>query len=112
MASDFVYSWRRVMLPDSVADYAHFLPHQGCCENCSSGVPPSSRTSPSRWPAERHPALELARALWDRTLERLDASVAYAPDERTLVVELGPHPPVPYFLTSLLPHHVPRSTPS
>jgi len=87
-ASDFVYSWRRAMLPETGSDYIKlFMLIKGAEEFY-------------RWRVDRLAAFKKgddAAVLWSRTLEKFDEIVGLrALDERTLRVELAR--PVPYFL--------------
>lgn len=89
VAGDFVYSWRRALLPDTVSDYASVF------QLIEGG---------KEFYAWRNDALagfragvDDANALWHKTLEKFDELVALkAVDDRTLVVRLAR--PTPYFL--------------
>lgn len=87
-ASDFVYSWRRGMLPETASDYFKLFTLIKGAEEFY------------RWRTEQLAAFEEgddAAALWERTLAKFDEVVGLkAIDERTLRVELTR--PVPYFL--------------
>lgn len=94
-ASDFLFSWRRSMLPDNASDYtAQFLLIKGGRawfdgRNAALKAFAADRTIPDR--AAR------ARELWDAALADFDRLVAArALDDRTLRIEL--ERPVPYFL--------------
>jgi oligopeptide transport system substrate-binding protein len=95
VASDFVYSWRRALLPETSSDYT------GLFQLIKGGRPFFEwRTAAlaeyaARPIAER--TAEAAAELWARTLAEFDQSVGLrALDDRTLEVEL--ESPVPYFL--------------
>ncbi|MDX9911302.1 MAG: peptide ABC transporter substrate-binding protein [Phycisphaerales bacterium] len=94
-AADFVYAWRRGMLPDTVADYAAwfllvrggqaFFDWRTSALDQYAARPASERTQ------------DAADALWAETLQRFDESVGLrARDDRTLEITL--ERPVPYFL--------------
>jgi oligopeptide transport system substrate-binding protein len=94
-SEDFRYSWRRAILPDSAADYSGlFLAIEGAQEFFDA------RTAMTAEFAATHanaPSAAEAEALWKRTVELFDATVALrAPDPRTLVVKLKA--PLVYFL--------------
>jgi oligopeptide transport system substrate-binding protein len=94
-SEDFRYSWRRAILPDSAADYSGlFLAIEGAQEFFDA------RTAMTAEFAATHanaPSAAEAEALWKRTVELFDATVALrAPDPRTLVVTLKA--PLVYFL--------------
>jgi oligopeptide transport system substrate-binding protein len=91
-ASDFVFSWRRLILPDSAADFTGFVLNiRGAKEFFDWRQKATADFAAGR--GETRDAGEL----WERTLERFDKTVGvHAADERTLVVDL--ERPVPYFL--------------
>jgi len=91
-ASDFVYAWRRMLLPDSAADYSQSL---------------TVIRGATEWAARRTAALEAYRTrpgsiaeatrLYQDALDDFSRSVGlFTPDQRTLIIEL--ERPVPYFL--------------
>ncbi|MCB9838073.1 MAG: peptide ABC transporter substrate-binding protein [Phycisphaeraceae bacterium] len=94
LASDFVFAWRRLLLPDTAADYtALFFVIDGAEDFFNwrgerlaefAALPASERT------------LQAAETLWERTLERFDETVGlHAIDDHTLVVRLAR--PTAYF---------------
>jgi oligopeptide transport system substrate-binding protein len=88
-AGDFVYSWRRALLPETAADYT------GMFQLIRGG----KAFFDWRIAALKgfDPARDDAAGLWRRSLEEFDRVVGLrAPDESTLVIEL--ESPVPYFL--------------
>ncbi|MCH7791410.1 MAG: peptide ABC transporter substrate-binding protein [Planctomycetes bacterium] len=88
-AEDFVFSWRRGLLPDTAADYvAFFWMIKGGREFYDWRVNELARFNPKEASADE---------LWERTLAKFNALVGVkALDSRTLRVEL--EAPVPYFL--------------
>lgn len=87
-AADFVYAWRRALLPDTAADYTSLF-------FVIDGAEAFFRRRAERLAAQR-PGGD-AKALWAQTLADFRVSVGLvALDDRTLVVNLAR--PVPHFL--------------
>ncbi len=92
-APQFVYSWRRALLPDTAADYTalfqliagsqEFFDWRSAALDAYVEQPVKNRAA--------------AEQLWQDTLAKFDEMVALdAPDDRTLVVSL--YEPTPFFL--------------
>lgn len=88
-AHDFIYAWRRAMLPDTAAGYGHFMFFIQGAQDFFQW-----RTKQLEAYAEAHAASggseAAARAHWDEALKKFDEMVALsAPDDRTLVIQLN-----------------------
>jgi oligopeptide transport system substrate-binding protein len=94
-ASDFVYAWRRVILPDNAGDYSKLFTMIVGVEEFQKWRTEKMGEFVRRVDiADRRSAAE---ALWKETLAKFDELVGVkAVDDRTLRVELAR--PVPYFL--------------
>ncbi|MCB9845270.1 MAG: peptide ABC transporter substrate-binding protein [Phycisphaeraceae bacterium] len=96
-AQDFVFSWRRAILPDTASDYAGlFMMIRGATRFAAWRQERTSAFSHESFPssAARHAA---ADALWQRTLERFEQDVGiHAVDDLTLEIVL--EEPTPFFL--------------
>ena len=93
-SADFLYAWRRAILPDSAADYsALFFAIEGARafhDERAAALKEFTAAAARGEPVD-------ARALWARTEESFRSTVAVtAPDDRTLVVRLNR--PLAYFL--------------
>jgi oligopeptide transport system substrate-binding protein len=94
-ASDFVYSWRRAMLPDSAADYTKLFFAIRNAEAFFDFRADQLDEYGDRPPAERTP--EAANALFNEAMTWFDENVGLrALDDRTLEVTL--ERPISYFL--------------
>ncbi|MCW5775819.1 MAG: hypothetical protein KIS87_05160, partial [Phycisphaeraceae bacterium] len=98
-AGDFVFAWRRAILPDTAADYSGlFMFIEGAQDFAdwrTDALAEFARTRPANQSAAAR--AQAARDLWAETERRFDEMVGVrAVDDRTLVVRLDR--PVPYFL--------------
>lgn len=94
-AGDFVYAWRRLLLPESAADYTGFLFAVDGAEEFFEWRSAALAEYAARAPELR--SAEAAGTMWRETLERFHRTVGIsAPDDRTLVVRLAR--PVPFWL--------------
>ncbi|HYE62414.1 MAG TPA: peptide ABC transporter substrate-binding protein [Phycisphaerales bacterium] len=94
-AGDFVFSWRRTMLPDNSGDYSQiFNVIRGVREFQSFRTRQLAEFSNRTDIDDRRAAAE---QLWKDALAEFDRLVAIrTPDDRTIIIEL--EQPVPYFL--------------
>ncbi len=98
-AHDFVYAWRRAMLPDTAAGYGQFMFFIDGAEEFFSW-----RTQQLEQYVEAHKetggSVEAAQAYWEEAEKKFSESVAIStPDDRTLVIQL--HRRTEYFIDML-----------
>jgi oligopeptide transport system substrate-binding protein len=98
-ADDFIYSWRRAMLPDTAAGYGHFMFFIKGAEDFfhwrSRQLEKYIETFSEGGGSE-----QAAREYWDQARDKFKEMVALtAPDERTLVLQLNRR--TEYFLDML-----------
>ncbi|CAN5858126.1 peptide ABC transporter substrate-binding protein [soil metagenome] len=97
-AGDFVYSWRRGLLPDGAGDYAGMFMLVKGGRDFFQWREKAQREFQAQSRGRARPAE--AEALWQRTAERFDQTVGiHAPDDDTVVIDL--ERPTPYFLEIL-----------
>jgi oligopeptide transport system substrate-binding protein len=88
-AQDFIYSWRRAMLPDTAAGYGHFMFFIKGAEAFFKWRSAQLETYANRF-AGGGGSEDESRALWVEARKKFDQMVGLsAPDERTLVIQLN-----------------------
>lgn len=93
LASDFLYAWRRALLPDSAADYSGLFMHVAGADEFFAWRQEALAAFASR----PSPGPDDAADLWAETERRFRETVGFtSPDPRTIVIRLVK--PVPYFL--------------
>lgn len=96
-AADFLYAWKRAMLPDVAADYVRQVQLIRGGKEYYDWRQKAMDDFTARQDLRGDARRIAAEALWKETSERFGQIVgAHAPDEHTLVVELVR--PTPYFL--------------
>lgn len=97
-ASDFVYAWRRAMLPDTGSDYQKlFMLIEGAAEWAKWRQTATAEYASRAKELSSDEQSAQSQALWAETLERFENDVALrAVDERTLQMTLVS--PTPYWL--------------
>jgi len=98
-AQDFIYSWRRAMLPDTAAGYGHFMFFIKGTEDFFKWRTKQLEDYASEF-ADGGGSEDQARALWAQTEKKFSEMVGLAaPDEHTLVLQLNRR--TEYFLDML-----------